>query len=286
MVGNKKIYQFLKVPYAKPPTGQRRFQKPEVMSSWNDVRDATQYGPVCTQKVTTSYKNIYPNSQTSEDCLFLNIYVPESVQTSKKAVLVYIHGGGYYSKSANLYDGSRVASSGDVIVVLMNYRLGLFGFLSTEDSSAKGNYGLWDQLASLRWVKENIGDFGGDPGNVTVMGHSAGGYSIGLHLLSNHSRGLFNRAVMMSGFGISPRAVSHKSKEFAEAVAAYLNCTTKTTSSLVNCLRNKTADDILMAQLHQTAHLKTLENFYLLPGPVVEGEFLTDHPAELIKKSL
>ncbi|KAK3103706.1 hypothetical protein FSP39_021177 [Pinctada imbricata] len=283
MVGNTKVYQFLKIPYAKAPVGSLRFKKPVAHPVWHGVRDATKYGPVCVQKVTKSYRNIYPNYDTSEDCLFLNIYVPNGVKHGKKAVLLYIHGGGFFSKSANLYDGSDLAADGDVIVVLVNYRLGLLGFLSTRDSAALGNFGLWDQLAAMKWVKENIADFGGDSSNITIAGHSAGGYSIGLHLLSNHSTGLYNRAIMMSGFGLSPRAISHQARAFTNGAARYIGCPTSNSTNLITCMRSRKASDILRAQLHQVSHQGTNLSFYLSPGPVIDGDFLKGNPSSLIQ---
>ncbi|NWH33333.1 NLGNX protein, partial [Chloropsis hardwickii] len=201
------VEQYLGVPYASPPTGERRFQPPEPPSSWTGVRNATQFAAVCPQYLdersllndmlpvwfTANLDTVVTYVQDqNEDCLYLNIYVPTEdgkYPNSKKPVMVYIHGGSYMEGTGNMIDGSILASYGNVIVVTINYRLGVLGFLSTGDQAAKGNYGLLDQIQALRWIEENIGSFGGDPKRVTIFGSGAGASCVSLLTLSHYSEG-------------------------------------------------------------------------------------------------
>ncbi|KAJ8302994.1 hypothetical protein KUTeg_019390 [Tegillarca granosa] len=190
-----KLYTFFKIPFAKPPVGDLRFKKPEPVEPWNDVIDGTQQMPSCPQPMGL-FDALLPITDMSEDCLFLNVYVPNSVSSgSKKSVLVWIHGGGYSLGQGNMYGSSELALTGDVIVVVINYRLNVFGFMTTWDSTAVGNYGLWDQIMALQWVKNNIEDFGGDPDSITLFGESAGGFSVSILSLLPQNKGLFHRVI-------------------------------------------------------------------------------------------
>ncbi|XP_060710757.1 neuroligin-1-like [Hemiscyllium ocellatum] len=219
------VVQYLGVPFATPPVGGRRFQPPEAPASWPDVRNATQFAPVCPQNIHGMLPEVmlpvwflsnlddvttYIQEQ-SEDCLYLNIYVPvengpltkksddndafgsledEDIRDSgPKPVMMFVHGGSYMEGTGNMFEGSVLASYGNVIVVTINYRLGVLGFLSTGDMAAKGNYGLLDQIQALRWLSENIGFFGGDPMRITVFGSGAGASCVNLLILSHHSEG-------------------------------------------------------------------------------------------------
>ncbi|XP_061177723.1 uncharacterized protein LOC133186505 [Saccostrea echinata] len=290
-VNGLEVYIFLKVPYSLPPIGSLRFRKPQPVVPWNGVLDATKPGPSCYQKISKSYKKFLPSMNVSEDCLYMNIYIPASVShTNKFSVMVYIHGGGYSTKSANLHDGSRLSATGNVIIILINYRLGMFGFLSTEDENARGNYGLWDQIEALKWIQENIGYFGGNPSSVTVFGHSAGGYSIGLLLLSKHSFGLFHRAIAMSGLGLNRRSVTHNARNAAFRIAKFVGCFNDTveynaksvnSSYIVSCLRAKSPLDILIATGKMRASYHKYD-FIMRPGPVIDGELLSNSPERII----
>lgn len=288
-----RVYQFLRVPYAQPPVGALRFSKPAPILAWKHTLNATQHGPSCIQKISNSYRKFLPNMDISEDCLYMNIYVPASDEKGNNfSVMVYVHGGGYYTKSANLHDGARMSALGGVIVITVNYRLGMFGFLSTEDEQSPGNYGLWDQLEALKWVNKNIGDFGGDPSSVTLFGHSAGGYSIGLHLLSKHSYGLFQRAIAMSGLGLNRRAVTQDAKDAAFRVAQNAGCYNgynnvenssefPNSSFILQCLRSKSPHEIMAA----TGKMRTSYHnydFIMRPGPVVDNDFLKGFPESII----
>lgn len=202
---NKDILIALGIPYAKPPIKELRFRKPEPIESWTEVRDASRFGPQCIQfkpnRTWTPW--ISGDDYMSEDCLYLNIWAPleSSVSQSLKPVMVWIHGGAFFSGSSDLstYDGRILAAYGDVVVVSINYRLGAFGFLNMGTESAPGNQGLHDQVMALRWIQTNIKNFGGDPRLVTLFGQSAGAISIGLHYLSPLSSDLFRRGILQSG---------------------------------------------------------------------------------------
>ena len=148
---------------------------------------------------------ILPPISMSEDCLYLNIYVPAHAhEGSNLPVMVWIHGGALTVGMASMYDGSMLAATEDVVVVAIQYRLGVLGFFSTGDQHAKGNWGYLDQVAALRWVQQNIVHFGGNPDRVTIFGESAGGTSVSSHVVSPMSQGLFHGAIMESGVAVLP----------------------------------------------------------------------------------
>lgn len=203
------IASFKGIPYAAPPVGQMRWRPPAPAAGWTGVRDAAQFGAACIQP-TPLVQSIYSADlgRTSEDCLTLNVWTPDVA--GKAPVMVWIHGGALVTGSSKetLYDGARLAQEG-VVVVSINYRLGVLGWLSHPDLSAEspanisGNYGLLDQVAALEWIKRNIASFGGDPDNVAIAGESAGGLSV-LYLMSSPlARGLFDRAIAQSAYMIS-----------------------------------------------------------------------------------
>lgn len=203
------IRVFKGIPYALPPVQGRRWQPPVAMPRWPDVRDATTFGPACVHP-QSKIVSVYSGEQlpTSEDCLTLNVWAPAKARGTP--VFVWIHGGALVNGSSReaMYDGKRLAERG-VIVVSINYRLGVLGWLAHPGLSSEstqhisGNYGLLDQIAALRWVRANIAAFGGDPANVTIAGESAGGLSVMYLLESPLARGLFAKAVSESGYMIS-----------------------------------------------------------------------------------
>ncbi|XP_074599285.1 acetylcholinesterase-like isoform X2 [Brevipalpus obovatus] len=202
---SKDIVVFLGIPYAQPPIGQLRFARPEPPLSWDGVRDATRFGPQCIQfKPNRTYTPwISADDYMSEDCLYLNIWSPLETSSSQslKSVMVWIHGGAFFSGSSDLntYDGRTLSAFGDVVVVSINYRLGSLGFLNMGTKTAPGNQGLHDQVMALKWIQTNIKYFGGDPSQVTLFGQSAGAISVGLHYLSPMSSDLFLRGILQSG---------------------------------------------------------------------------------------
>ncbi|MCM2129460.1 carboxylesterase/lipase family protein [Larsenimonas rhizosphaerae] len=196
---------FRGIPFAAPPVGARRWQPPHPVTPWEGVRDATAFSPSCLQTPMAGDEAPLAGN-LSEDCLYLNVWQPKD-DAENHPVMVWIHGGGYVNggSAAPVYDGSAFARDG-VVLVSINYRLGRFGFfahpaLTASESGPKGNYAIMDQMAALAWVQRNIRKFGGDPDNVTVFGESAGGNSV-LYLASQpKARGLFSKAVVMSGGG-------------------------------------------------------------------------------------
>uniref|UniRef100_H3CZL4 Neuroligin 2b n=1 Tax=Tetraodon nigroviridis TaxID=99883 RepID=H3CZL4_TETNG len=306
------VEQYLGVPYATAPIGERRFQPPEAPGSWQEIRNATQFAPVCPQNVHGVLPEImlpvwftdnldaaatYVQNQ-SEDCLYLNIYVPtedgpltkkqESTMNRpkdedirdrrKKPVMLFIHGGSYMEGSGNMFDGSILAAYGNVIVVTMNYRLGvLVGFLSTGDQSAKGNYGLLDQIQALRWLNENIGHFGGDPERITIFGSGAGAACVNLLILSHHSEGLFQRAIAQSGSAISSWAVNYQPVMYTKILAKKVGCSLGDMAELVECLRRKTFRELVDQDIQPA-------RYHVAFGPVVDGDVVPDDPEILMQQ--
>jgi para-nitrobenzyl esterase len=221
---------FKGLPYALAPEGSRRWRPPESLPTWKGERDATQFGPACYQP-KSGPGNIYADDPAtmSEDCLSLNIWAPKNAR--KAPVLVWIHGGALTtgSSSESVYDGAALANRG-LVVVSINYRLGVLGYLAHPELSAEssqgisGNYGLLDQIAALHWVKTNIASFGGDAANVTIAGESAGGLSVMYLLTSPAARGLFAKAIAQSAYMISTPELkgSHFGDPPSEAIGVTL----------------------------------------------------------------
>lgn len=221
---------FKGIPYAQPPVGPRRWQAPADLPRWRGVRDASEFGAACQQPPAPSgsiYAETYP--KMSEDCLSLNVWAPANAR--KLPVFVWIHGGNLVrgASSQALFGGDRLAAQG-IIVVSINYRLGIFGYFAHPELSAEspegisGNYGLQDQVAALRWVKRNIAAFGGDPSRVTIAGESAGGLAI-LHMLAApQARGLFSRAIVQSAslMSLPELKVSAHGMPSAEAIGTHV----------------------------------------------------------------
>ncbi|OWF40145.1 liver carboxylesterase 1-like [Mizuhopecten yessoensis] len=285
------VNQFRNIPYAKPPVGPLRFAKSVPSDPWTTVRDGTQFGPSCLQPPYPETDKFLPNLNKSEDCLYLNVYVPGSVVAgSNKPVMVWIHGGAFLVGQAMLYDASFLAKTGDVIVVTVNYRLGVFGFLSTMDSILPGNYGLWDQRLALQWVKTNIAEFGGNPSSVTLFGESAGSISVSLQSINPMNRGLFQRVIAESGVSLSNIAVWDNSSSFARDVGVSLNCsstTGKLDDAYVRCMRSIPAAKLLNTQ--NVALFMQSDNFgpvlHPIIGPVIDHTLITDSPYKLLSNT-
>ncbi|XP_075392990.1 cocaine esterase [Tenrec ecaudatus] len=275
------VHTFLGIPFAKPPLGALRFAPPQPPEPWSGVRDATAHSAMCLQdtegmsKLVKYILNIsLPITHTSEDCLYLNIYTPAHAQEGANLpVMVWIHGGGLVMGSASLYDGSVLTAYEEVVVVAIQYRLGILGYLSTGDEHAAGNWGYLDQVAALHWVQHNIAHFGGDPGRVTIFGESAGGISVSSHVLSPMSQGLFHGAIMESGVALLPGIIA-SSSVISTMVANLSACGQVDSEALVSCLRAKSEEELLSI----TKFLK------IIPG-VVDGAFLPKHPQELLASS-
>lgn len=234
--------EFRGVPYAAPPTDDLRWKAPQAVEPWSGIREASEYAPVCPQAAPS------PNG-SSEDCLYLNVTVPAgTTSASKLPVIVWIHGGGFTIGEGADYEASDLASKG-AIVVTINYRLGLLGFLShpalaDKPGGASGNYGLLDQQAALRWVQANIAQFGGDAGAVTIAGQSAGGLSVLEQLVSPGAKGLFQRAVVQSGaFAPVQKSLAQAEAEGAAAAKA-VGCDDQS----ADCLRHVPVDVLVANQ--------------------------------------
>ncbi|XP_021263800.1 fatty acyl-CoA hydrolase precursor, medium chain-like isoform X4 [Numida meleagris] len=240
---------FLGIPFAKAPVGSLRFSPPEPADPWNDVRDATSYPPLCPQDLAMlknaekNYKEKHIQFRTSEDCLYLNVYSPAD-KKDKLPVMVWIHGGNFVFGGASRYDGSALSAYENVVVVIIQYRLGLLGFFNTGDEHARGNWAFLDQVAALQWTQENIEYFGGDPGSVTLFGVSAGSCCVFAHVLSTLSKGLFHKAVLESGVLIPSKKDLLLSADLKK-IASIFKCETSSSLSLLNCLRNQEAMDIV-----------------------------------------
>jgi para-nitrobenzyl esterase len=243
----KGVREFLGIPYAAPPVGDLRWRPPVEAKTWEGVRPATQFGPACAQ-ITTLGPFAGP-ANNNEDCLTLNVFTPEigTSPADKLPVLVWIHGGGNMDGSSRDYDASRLAAGGKTVVVTINYRLGLLGWLANPALDAEGhpfaNYGLLDQQLALEWVKENITAFGGDPGNVTLGGQSAGSIDTEANVASPLATGLFQRAIFQSVVldGIPLQAAEKTGADFAAAAG----CGKGATAEVAACLRRLPVQGIM-----------------------------------------
>ncbi|KAF3817827.1 hypothetical protein GH733_013114 [Mirounga leonina] len=249
---------FLGVPFARPPLGPLRFAPPQPTEPWNFVKNTTSYPPMCSQNVMAGQllSELFTNRKEniafkfSEDCLYLNIYTPADLtKKSRLPVMVWIHGGGLVVGGASTYDGLALSAHENVVVVAIQYRLGIWGFFSTGDEHSRGNWGHLDQLAALRWVQENIANFGGNPGSVTIFGESAGGESVSVLVLSPLAKNLFHRAISESGVALTALLVKKDMKDTAQQIGVFAGCKTTSSAVLVHCLRQKTEDELLETSL-------------------------------------
>ncbi|XP_027731960.1 cholinesterase [Vombatus ursinus] len=285
------VTAFLGIPYGEPPIGQLRFQKPHPRSKWSDIWDATKYSNSCYQNIDDSFPGFpgsemwNPNTELSEDCLYLNVWVP-APKPKNATVMVWIYGGGFQSGTSSLhvYDGKFLARVERVIVVSMNYRMGALGFLALPgNSEAPGNMGLFDQQLALQWVQENIASFGGNSKSVTLFGESAGAASVSFHILSPRSHPLFTRAILQSGSANAPWAVMSPSEARNRTLdlAKSLDCLRGNETELIKCLQNKKPQEILG---HVNPILSSGSLLKINFCPTVDGDFLTDMPDSLIQQ--
>lgn len=248
------IHVFKGIPYAAPPVGNLRWKEPQPVTPWEGVRKCTVFGPNAMQMPPVPSNAYGPEilipkeGQISEDCLYLNIWAPAQLNGKKRPVIVVIHGGGFIAGSGSiaLLNGDELAKKG-VVVVSINYRLGIFGFLAHPELSAEsphhvsGNYGILDQIAALKWVRENIAAFGGDPDNITAQGGSAGSCSIQVMIGSPLARGLFRRVISESGPLFNPKVTPWLKDAEQEGLTAMNRLSAHTTAEM----RAITADKLL-----------------------------------------
>lgn len=268
------------IPFAAPPVGERRWQPPQPVVPWPDVRECAEFGPACPQPEVSLLR--VPGRQ-DEDCLSLNVWTAARAGDEWRPVMVWIHGGGSTigAASQSFYDGQRLAAGG-VVLVSINYRLGPFGFLAHRELSSEspqgvsGNYGTLDQVAALQWVQRNIRQFGGDPGNVTIFGESAGAVSCGVLLVSPLAKGLFHRAILQSGVPVGVRSRLREGPDAGEAVGTQvfeaLGVTTLAEA------RQKSPAELLGAVKAQVGLLDRGVKY----GPIIDGWAIPDFPLKLM----
>ncbi|XP_076110514.1 carboxylesterase 1C-like isoform X1 [Mytilus galloprovincialis] len=276
------LYEFRGIPFAKPPIGTLRFKKTEPLNKRTEVHDGTKFGAICMQPGI----NFIPEPSRpamSEDCLVLNIYVPRNLNESL-SVMVWIHGGGFLTGYGHQYDGGKLAMEGNFIIVTINYRLGGFGTFAVGHPAARGNYGLWDQKMALQWVHDNIASFGGNPESVTVFGQSAGACCASLQSLIPSNKGLFQRVIAQSStvnrFNMLKDSTVEK---FAAEVAKKSSCPFGDKKIFADCLRQKTADEILEWTNPSASMSADKMMFEGIVMPVVDRELFLEHPIKSLE---
>lgn len=306
----REVHVFTGIPFAKPPVGPLRFRKPVPADPWHGVLDATNLPNTCFQERYEYFPGFEgeemwnPNTNISEDCLYLNIWVPQRLRIRhhqdkppadlpKVPVLVWIYGGGYMSGTATLdiYDADIMAATSDVIVASMQYRVGAFGFLylnkyfAENSEEAPGNMGLWDQALAIEWIKKNAAVFGGDPDLITLFGESAGGGSVSLHLISPVTRGLVRRGILQSGTINAPWSfmTGEKAQEVGGTLIDDCGCNStildENPSSVMDCMRGVDAKTISVQQWNSYTGILGFPS-----APTVDGVFFPKHPDELLKE--
>ena len=251
---------FKGVPFAAPPVGDLRWKGPKAPAAWTGVRAADKFGAQCMQR---SGPGGAAASTPSEDCLYLNIYTAAKAASDKRPVMVWIHGGALTSGAGSIYDGETLAKKG-VVLVTVNYRLGIFGFFAhpeltkESDRNSSGNYGLLDQIAALEWVQKNIAGFGGDPKRVTIFGESAGSWSVNYLTATPLAKGLFERAIGESGAEFAP------ARKLSEMEQAGVKLAQTMKANSIADLRAKPATDFQSAQFATAANV----DGWLLPTDV------------------
>ena len=285
---NDGVIQFKGVPYGAPTGGARRYREPAAPPPWRRVRECFGYGPICPQVPTSighqygrliQFDMVAAEGGMGEDCLSLNIWTCGLRDGRKRPVIVSIHGGAFAIASGNarIYDGARLAKSGDVVVVTLSHRLSSFGFLNLQDLgagsefSSAANPGLADIVLALNWVRENIENFGGDPGRLLLWGQSGGGWKVSALMALPAAHGLFSRAAVQSG-----SLLRFQDREAAAAVAAAFIATLGLTQRSLSKIRNLPWTTLLDAQTKTGAHLFT---------PFLDGSYVTQHAFDPVAPS-
>ena len=280
------VHAFRGIPFAAPPVGEKRWHAPEPPVPWSGVRAATDWGKQAWQQAVENAGmlsfvfNIRNAAYRDEDCLQLNVFTPGN-DDALRPVLVWIHGGGFQGGTGGtpVYDGSNLAGRGDVVVVTVNYRVGALGWLNLNELTggripATGNEGLLDQVEALRWIRDNVASFGGDPGNVTVFGESAGAMSVGALLACPAAKGLFHRGILISG---------------ATSTANPLDRAVEAADGLLHKLGLSPTDDVDKLIALEPETLIMAAAGYRLPGggmtfqPCIDGTVVTELPLEAVR---
>lgn len=283
--GGREIRAFMSIPYAEPPVGKLRFEPPIPFFKWKGVLDATVIHDVCPQR------NIYTRTHVIEgveDCLYLNVYTPKKSETKGPLpVMMFLHGGGYLCGGGNIHwYGPDILLDRDVILVVPNYRLGALGFISTGDDVFPGNNGLKDQSLAIKWIFENIYQFGGDPNRITVFGESAGGAATHFHMMSPMSRDMVRSGISQSGTTLVPWSLAPpgEAKDNAHKLAKLLKCPKTSSQAIKDCLMKiKPYRLVELDKMFMDWDFDPMTPF----KPVVEhdhlGAFLWEHPVDMMK---
>lgn len=279
------FHAFLGIPYAKPPVSDLRLKDPVAHPGWEGQLDASKDAPVCPQQMPI-FRDAGNQIFGQEDCLYLNVYTPKLDSGAQLPVMVFIHGGAFLMGAAtsDTY-GPQYFMDHGVVLVTIQYRLGALGFLSFDDPLVPGNFGLKDQRLALKWVQDNIAQFGGDPASVTIFGESAGAASVNFHLVSPLSQGLFHKAILQSGTAACPWALIPQwlAQDRARALSTLVGCPTRPLHKSLACLQQLPVEDFV----------NVMEKFFIWDkaplitfGPVIENagsehNFLPRHPLDL-----
>jgi len=265
------VDEFLGIPYATPPLAELRWRPPQPHEPWADTLDAVAFGNTCAQTLTLG---VFAARSDHEDCLFLNVFAPaDRSPDSGLPVMIWMHGGAILAGGSNDYDGSKLADDGNMIVVTINNRMNVFGFLALPGLDSEGhtfgNYGFMDQQFAFQWVQDNVAAFGGNPDNVTISGESAGGKSVWVHLASPTAVGLFHRAIIQSGAG--PGTIDLTTAEAnGEALAQATDCANADPAQTVACLRSLSVAEIQAAGSFGG-------------NPVIDGTLITQHSLDAFR---
>ncbi|XP_071528390.1 pyrethroid hydrolase Ces2a-like [Panulirus ornatus] len=292
--GRRPFYSFKGIPYARPPVGDLRFRDPVAAGGWTGPRNGSFDPPLCPQPSLEGRRAGVRNVSGDEDCLYLNVYTPKKcvdrrypseAGASGLPVMVWLHGGGFVFGGVVGYPPLPLLTR-DVVLVVLQYRLAVLGFLSTEDSVLPGNLGLKDQTLALRWVQDNIREFGGDPDKVTLAGQSSGADSVHYQVLTPKAKGLFKRAILQSGTSLCPLALGENHRQMAMALGERLNCTDADphfpglgSAQLLSCLQQVPMEELVLA-FDAFAVWRGLPRVWL---PRVDGDYVPDHPAVLVR---
>lgn len=285
--GGKKAYAYLGIPFAETTAGKNRWRPPVPDSGWEGTFKATRFGPACPQT-----NRFDPSLPYSEDCLNVNVWVPSESSEKPRSVVLFIYGGAYlYGYSGDpAYDAAYMSAKGDVVVVTMNYRVASLGFLAgikdkNTGEEINGNFGLLDQVLAMKWVKDNISKFGGDPDQITLHGQSAGAGSVAIHLTGPpSSKELFNYAIMESTPLGLPYKTMNDTEPIAKKFAKNLGCGVNDLA----CMRSKSAKEVVAAQNIKDRVLETALHGisdFLIWAPVIDGETVSAHPLSEIAKN-
>jgi para-nitrobenzyl esterase len=270
------------IPYAEPPVGARRFALPAAKAGWDGVRSAIATGPVCPQVDEAPYdaRNAMPLEE-SEDCLTLNVYAPKTTPTAGAPVMVFVHGGGGNTGAGSIYDVQRLSEAGEVVVVTLNYRLGALAWvvhegLDDELGTTSGNLGLRDQQLALRWVRDHIAAFGGDPNNVTLFGQSHGAACTCFHMFAKGSETLADRYILHSGGCVGAAVAPGTRQGMEQRTDALVQKVCAGRSDVVACLREQDAKQLATLGVHNLP----IED---AQGVYVDGELIEDLPRTLLE---